>query len=72
MDVATESMVRARLAENPNLNTNDIQASVYGDRVVLHGRVRTQREREEAEAAVRQTRGVDDVDNRLVVTGEPI
>ena len=72
MDVGTESMVRARLAENPNLDTHDIQASVYGDRVVLHGQVRTQRERDEAESAVRQVRGVEDVDNRLVVTGEPI
>ena len=72
MDVATEAMVRARLAENPSLDTDDIQACVYGDRIVLQGRVRTQRERDEAEAAARQIRGVDEVDNRLTVTGEPI
>ncbi|HHX41970.1 MAG TPA: BON domain-containing protein [Armatimonadetes bacterium] len=72
VDVATEAMIHARLAENPRLDADEIKASVYGPRVVLRGRVRTQREWEEAEAAVRQLRGVEQVENRLVVTGEPI
>lgn len=72
MDVATEAAIRALLAERPNLDADEIQAKVLGHRVLLRGRVRTQRERVEAETAVLQVHGVEDVANELVVTGEPI
>ncbi|NLC57545.1 MAG: BON domain-containing protein [Armatimonadetes bacterium] len=72
MDVATEAAIRALLAEHPNLDADDILTQVLGQRVLLRGRVRTQRERMEAEAAVRQVYGIEQVDNELLVTGEPI
>ena len=72
MGVTTEATVRGLLAEHPNLDADAVDVDVEGTRVVLRGRVRTQRERDEARAVVRQIRGVDDVDDRLVVTGEPI
>ncbi|MBI3944621.1 MAG: BON domain-containing protein [Armatimonadetes bacterium] len=72
MAVTTETMVRALLAEEPNLAADEIAVGVVKDRVVLRGKVRTQRERAAAEAAVRRIRGVRAVENHLVVTGEPI
>ncbi len=68
----TEGLVRKLLAEHANLDTGDISVDALGSRVTLRGRVRTQRERDEAEATVRQISGVGEVWNDLVVTGEPI
>lgn len=69
---ATEAMVRGLLAEDPSLDPDDIEVQLVGDRVLLRGRVRTQRERAAAESVVRQIRGVETVENHLTVTGEPI
>jgi hypothetical protein len=72
MAVTTEAMIHGLLAEHPNLDAGDIKAHVSGIRVQLTGHVRTQRERDEAEAVVHQIRGVEEIDNDLIVTGEPI
>lgn len=67
-----EETLRALLAEDPNLDAEHIEVSFTGGRVTLRGRVRTQRERDEAEAIARGVEGVAEVENRLVVLGEPI
>ncbi len=68
----TPTMVHRMLAEHPNLDDSEIEVSVQGRRVVLQGRVRTQREWEEVGSAVCSIPGVEAVENNLVVTGEPI
>lgn len=72
MTAVTEPMLRALLAEHPNLDMDEIKVCVQDSRVVLSGRVRTQRESDEAEAIVREAPGVQKVTNKLTVTGEPI
>lgn len=59
--------IEQALVRSAELDAQRIDVSVDGDRVVLHGRVRSWAEREEAERVVWSAPGVTAVDNEITV-----
>lgn len=67
-DAAITAAVKARLLADPNLNAQDIEVTTKdGGHVTLAGHVRSEAARERAEQLARNARGVQEVDNQLVV-----
>lgn len=67
-DAAITAAVKARLLADPNLNAQDIEVTTKdGGHVTLAGHVKSEAARERAEQLARNARGVQEVDNQLVV-----
>lgn len=67
-DAAITAAVKARLLADPGLSAQEIEVTTKdGGHVTLTGHVKSEAARERAEQLARNARGVQDVDNQLVV-----
>jgi len=66
-DIEITAKVKTKLAADPEINPFRIDVDTLEGRVTLSGKVRTERQREEAEALARGTEGVLEVVNLLEV-----
>lgn len=66
-DAGITAKVKAKLTADPEINPLRIDVDTLDGRVTLSGKVRTERQREEAEALARGTEGVLEVVNLLEV-----
>lgn len=66
-DAGIASMVKSRIAADPDLNPFNINVDSEGSTVTLMGRVKTERAKKHAEEVARATKGVEDVRNMLEV-----
>jgi hyperosmotically inducible protein len=66
-DIEITAKVKAKLTADPEINPLRIDVDTLDGRVTLSGKVRTERQREEAEALARGTEGVLEVVNLLEV-----
>jgi hypothetical protein len=69
MDSAIQTAVDKRLADDPTFSTLGITASVLDGKVMLIGTVKTETLKADIERAVRQIKGVKQVDNQIIVSG---
>jgi len=63
--------IQAALKRSPSIEDRNVLVEVNGDRVVLHGQVRSLAEREEAERIAWSSPGITDVANHIQVA-EPV
>jgi osmotically-inducible protein OsmY len=63
--------IERALVRNAQTDAGRITVEVQGSRVILHGRVRSYAEKQEAEDSVWSAPGVSDVDDRLVIEITP-
>ncbi len=67
-DAAITAAVKARLLADPSLSAQEIEVTTKdGGHVTLAGHVKSEAARERAEQLARNARGVQEVDNQLVV-----
>lgn len=66
-DAEITAKIKAKLTADPEVNPLRIDVDTVDGRVTLNGKVRTERQREEAEALARGTEGVVEVVNLLEV-----
>jgi len=66
-DIEITAKVKTKLTADPEINPLRIDVDTLDGRVTLSGKVRTERQREEAEALARGTEGVLEVVNLLEV-----
>jgi hyperosmotically inducible protein len=69
MDSSIQTAVDKRLIDDPAFSTLGITASVINGKVTLLGTVKTEALKGDIEKAVRQVKGVKQVDNQIIVTG---
>lgn len=69
MDSTIQAAIDKRLTDDPTFSSLDITASVVNGKVMLIGTVETQTLKSDIERAVRQVRGVKDIDNQIIVSG---
>jgi len=69
MDSNIQTAVDKRLADDPVFSTLGITASVLDGKVMLIGTVKTETMKTDIERAVKQIKGVKQVDNQLIVSG---
>ncbi|HEX6047595.1 MAG TPA: BON domain-containing protein [Pyrinomonadaceae bacterium] len=69
MDSSIQTAVDKRLADDPVYSTLGITASVLDGKVMLIGTVKTEALKAEIERAVKQIKGVKQVDNQIIVSG---
>ena len=69
MDSSIQTAVDKRLADDPVYSTLGITASVLDGKVMLIGTVKTEALKAEIERAVKQIKGVRQVDNQIIVSG---
>ena len=69
MDSKIQTAVDKRLADDPTFSTLGITASVLDGKVMLIGTVKTETMKSDIERAVKQIKGVKQVDNQLIVSG---
>jgi hypothetical protein len=67
VDLTIQSAVDKRLADDPELKTLGITASVLNGKVTLLGTVKTEADKTNVERAVKQVKGVKNVDNQITV-----
>ena len=67
MDSTIQDAVDKRLADDPELSTLGITASVLNGKVMLMGTVKTEALKAQAEKVVKQVKGVKAVDNQISV-----
>ena len=67
MDSTIQEAVDKRLADDPELSTLGITASVLNGKVMLIGTVKTEALKAQAEKVVKQVKGVKTVDNQISV-----
>jgi hypothetical protein len=67
MDSTIQDAVDKRLADDPELSTLGITASVLNGKVMLIGTVKTEALKAQAEKVVKQVKGVKSVDNQISV-----
>jgi osmotically-inducible protein OsmY len=63
--------IERALVRNAQTDARQITVEVQGSKVILHGRVRSYAEKQEAEDTIWFAPGVSDVDNRLVIEITP-
>ena len=68
-DSAIQTAVDKRLANDPAFSTLGITASVLDGKVMLMGTVKTDTLKADIERAVKQIKGVKQVDNQIIVSG---
>ena len=69
MDSTVQSAIDKRLTDDPVFSTLGITASVINGKVMLIGTVETQALKSDIEKAVRQIKGVKEIDNQIIVSG---
>lgn len=69
MDSNIQKAVDKRLADDPVFSTVGITASVLDGKVMLLGTVKTESLKGDIERAVKQIKGVKQVDNQIIVSG---
>jgi len=69
MDSKIQTAVDKRLADDPTFSTLGITASVLDGKVMLMGTVKTDTMKADIERAVKQIKGVKQVDNQIIVSG---
>jgi hypothetical protein len=69
MDSSIQTAVDKRLADDPTFSTLGITASVLDGKVMLIGTVKTETMKADIERAVKQIKGVKQVDNQIIVSG---
>jgi hypothetical protein len=69
MDSTIQTAVDKRLADDPTFSTLGITASVLDAKVMLIGTVKTEALKADIERAVKQIKGVKQVDNQIIVSG---
>ena len=69
MDSSIQNAVDKRLADDPTFSTLGITASVLDGKVMLIGTVKTETMKADIERAVKQIKGVKQVDNQIIVSG---
>jgi hyperosmotically inducible periplasmic protein len=69
MDSSIQTAVDKRLADDPTFSTLGITASVLDGKVMLIGTVKTETLKADIERAVKQIKGVRQVDNQIIVSG---
>ena len=69
MDSSVQTAVDKRLIDDPTFSTLGITASVINGKVTLLGTVKTEILKADIEKAVKQIKGVKQVDNQIIVTG---
>ena len=70
IDSTIQSAVDKRLADDPEFSTLGITASVINGKVMLIGTVKTEALKGQIERAVKQIKGVKEVDNQISVIAE--
>lgn len=71
IDTAHVTAVEVRLKGDTELATETIKVTAKGDTVVLEGSVQKPDEKTRAEQLARSVKGVEKVDNKLEVVGQP-
>ena len=69
MDASIQTAVDKRLMDDPTFSTLGITASVLDGKVMLIGTVKTEALKADIERAVKQIKGVKQVDNQIIVSG---
>ena len=69
LDSKIQTAVDKRLADDPTFSTLGITASVLDGKVMLIGTVKTETMKTDIERAVKQIKGVKQVDNQIIVSG---
>ena len=69
MDSNVQTAIDKRLMDDPVFSTLGITASVINGKVMLIGTVETQALKSDIEKAVRQIKGVKEIDNQIIVSG---
>ena len=69
VDSKIQTAVDKRLADDPTFSTLGITASVLDGKVMLIGTVKTETMKADIERAVKQIKGVKQVDNQIIVSG---
>lgn len=69
LDSKIQTAVDKRLADDPTFSTLGITASVLDGKVMLIGTVKTETMKSDIERAVKQIKGVKQVDNQIIVSG---
>jgi hypothetical protein len=67
MDSAVQAAVDKKLADDPEISTLGITATVLNGKVMLIGTVKTEELKTRIERMVRQIKGVKDIDNQISV-----
>ena len=67
MDSTIQDAIDKRLADDPELSTLGITASVLNGKVMLIGTVKTEALKAQVEKLVKQVKGVKSVDNQISV-----
>ena len=70
MDSTVQAAVDKRLADDPEFSTLGITASVINGKVMLIGTVKSEELKLKIERAVKQIKGVKEVDNQITVLAE--
>jgi|SRR5271154_6525059 hyperosmotically inducible periplasmic protein len=69
-DDAISDQVRLRLAGDPDVGARAIEVGVSHGAVTLTGKVRSEKQKDKAGKLTKKVKGVQSVDNKLVVTQE--
>ncbi len=69
MDSTIQAAIDKRLTDDATFSTLGITASVINGKVMLIGTVNTQTLKSDIERAVRQIKGVKEIDNQIIVSG---
>ena len=69
MDSSIQTAVDKRLMDDPTFSTLGITASVLDGKVMLIGTVKSEALKADIERAVRQIKGVKQIDNQIIVSG---
>ena len=67
-DDAISDQVRLRLASDPDVGARAIEVTVNNGAVTLTGKVRNDKQKDKAGKLAKKVKGVQSVDNKLVVT----
>ena len=70
IDSTVQAAIEKRLADDPEFSTLGITASVINGKVTLLGAVKTEALKADIERAVKQIKGVKQVDNQISVIAE--
>lgn len=70
MDSTVQAAIDKRLTDDPEFSTLGITASVINGKVMLIGTVKTEELKAKLERAVKQIKGVKEVDNQILVIAE--
>ena len=70
MDSTIQEVVDKRIADDPEISTLGITATVLNGKVMLIGTVKTEEMKTRIERMVKQVKGVKEVDNQISVIAE--